>query len=73
MPYAHIRETTIGPDGKLRVEGLPLPTGERVQVVVIPRHSAAAADQRYPLHGSPVRYDAPFEPAIDPDEWEANK
>jgi hypothetical protein len=73
MPYAHIRETTIEANGRLRVEGLPLRAGERVQIVIIPRQRGSTVDRRYPLHGSPVQYDSPFEPATDPEDWEANK
>jgi hypothetical protein len=27
----------------------------------------------YPLAGSVLKYDDPFEPAVDPDDWEVNK
>ena len=36
-----------------------------------PSDEAAAARTR--LEGSVVRYDAPFEPVLDPSEWEANR
>ena len=72
MPYAHVREATVDRDGQVRVEGLPLRAGERVQVFVISRQNVALGADRYPLQGHPIRYDALFEPAIDPEEWEAN-
>ncbi len=73
MPYAHVRQIIVERDGKLRVDGLPLRRGERVQVIVIPDQQRRPAERRYPLHGTVVQYDEPFEPAVDPDEWEANR
>lgn len=37
----------------------------------VPEEEAAAARAR--LKGSVVRYEAPFEPVLDPAEWEANR
>jgi len=37
----------------------------------VPKDEAAAARAR--LKGSVVRYDAPFEPVLDPAEWKANR
>ena len=73
MSYAQVREITVQEDGQLRVEGLPVRAGDRVQVVVIPRQQHAAESGRYPLHGQPIQYEAPFEPAADPGDWEADK
>ena len=73
MGYAQVRDVTVEEDGRLRLEGLPLRAGERVQVVVIRRQGAPTGAPRYPLHGQPVRFDLPFEPAENPDEWEANQ
>ena len=67
-----VRETTIGDDGEIRLKGLPLPIGDHVQVIIITKDQATSASHAS-LKGIPVRYDRPFEPAIDPDEWEANR
>jgi prevent-host-death family protein len=57
--------------------------GERIQVTsrgeviaeitppAIPEDVAAAARAR--LRGSVLRYDSPFEPVIDPEEWHVNR
>lgn len=37
----------------------------------VPTDEAAAARER--LKDSVVRYDAPFEPVLDPGEWDANR
>ncbi len=73
MPYAHVREMVVQRDGELHVDGLPLRAGDRVEVFVIARNEAKPGKSPYPLHGTPVRYDDPFAPAIDPEEWEANR
>jgi len=36
-------------------------------------HSSESTDARARLRGSVVRFDAPFDPAIAPDEWEMNR
>jgi hypothetical protein len=73
MPYAHVSEAVIEKDGELHVSGLPLKPGDRVRVFIIPEASPSVQGERYPLHGSPGRYDDPFEPVASPDEWEANR
>jgi hypothetical protein len=67
-------ETTLTKDGALTLTGMPFSAGERVQVIVLTvPEPAGERDSRYPLRGLPYRYDDPTEPAIDPDEWEANR
>lgn len=73
MSYAHVRELTVGNNGELHIRDLPLRAGDRVQVVVIPKQAVDPTADRYPLRGTAVRYDRPFDPACDPDEWEANR
>ena len=73
MGYAQIREVTVEEDGRLKVEGLPVRAGERVQVVIIRQQSAGTGLERHPLHGHSIQYEAPFEPAADPNDWEANR
>lgn len=74
MPVAHVRETTIQKEGELHLVGIPVKTGDRVQVVIISKDGQSSnGGSRYPLHGKPIRYADPFEPAGDPDDWEANR
>jgi hypothetical protein len=72
MADAIVREITVGPEGQVLLEGLPLRAGERIEVIVVRRVPARPQDVRYPLHGTPLSYDLPFDPAGDPDDWEAN-
>lgn len=73
MAYAQVREIIVEENGKLNVEGLTLRAGDRVRVVVIRQSGTSGGSERYPLHGQPLRYEAPFEPAVNPQDWEANQ
>jgi hypothetical protein len=72
MTRAHKISATVEPDGSLNVRNLPFSPGERVEVIILAPDEQPASE-RYPLQGTPYRYDQPFEAAVDPDEWEANR
>ncbi len=59
---AHRVETTIQPGGTLVVHGLPVPDGTHVEVIVLVKEIPVPAGSRYPLRGTPYRYDEPFDP-----------
>lgn len=67
-------ESTVQPEGVLTLRNLPLPEGEKVEVIIlVPPPEVEQAD-KYPLRGSqPYRYDAPFEPAVPEEDWEVYK
>ena len=62
-------ETTVQPDGSLKLEGLPFIAGQPVEVIVLARDTASATEP-YPLRGTPVTYVAPTEP-LSAEDWEA--
>lgn len=66
---AHRIETTIQPGGTLAVQGLPVPDGAHVEVIVLVKDEPAR--KAYPLRGTPYRFDEPLEPAVPESEWEA--
>ena len=71
-PYKII--ATVRPDGTLDVGHLPFPPGERVEVTVSPHADDPTEGGKYPLRGkTPYRYDDPFGPAWEPDEWECDQ
>jgi hypothetical protein len=40
----------------------------------VAEHKSVSRKKRdYPLAGSVLKYDDPFEPAVDPDDWEVNR
>lgn len=68
---AHRIETTVNPDGTLLLKNIPFQPGEQVEVIIIERvPSNILEENRYPLRGKPVHYDAPFEPIAEA-EWGA--
>ena len=65
-------EAEVSENGTLTLHGVPFSKGERVEVIVLRTHAAPPdTDDPYPLRGTVIKYDDPFEPAISPDEWEA--
>jgi hypothetical protein len=66
---AHRIDTTIQPGGTLTVQGLPVPDGARVEVIVLVKSEPARS--AHPLRGTPYRFDEPLEPAVPVDEWES--
>lgn len=59
--------------GRVTVDHLPLKPGQEVQLTIVSLESEAEIQSRYPLQGTSYRYEDPFGPAADPDEWEANR
>ena len=60
MPYAVVRDVTVEHDGQVRLDGLQVRQGQRVQVFVIKQSDAVSGANRYPLQGEPFEYDDPF-------------
>jgi len=71
---AHRVETTVQESGTVALKDLPFGAGERVEVIVLAPDAKLSTDDRYPLRGKcPYQYDRPMEPAVAPEEWEANQ
>ena len=72
---AHRIETTLTQDGKLTLDQLPFRAGEAVEVIVLtnsaaqPVESHNLPEDRYPLRGTVIEYQNPFEPVAEAD-WE---
>lgn len=67
---AHRVKATVDQDGTLTLRDLPFHAGETVEVIILAQPSPPA--RRYPLRGTPVRYDRPTEPVAEED-WEASR
>ena len=63
-------DTTLTQDGTLILSDLPFQAGDSVEVIIVPRKSASALQNGYPLRGKVIRYDTPTEPVAQED-WEA--
>jgi hypothetical protein len=57
-------------NGKVVVDGVPVKKGQSVEVII---RIEEPVEPSYPLRGLPVRYDAPFGPAVEDTEWEASR
>lgn len=69
MQAYHV-QTTIANDGSLKLNDLPFPAGESVEVFILTRPSPLPRQNPYPLRGAPVTYIDPTEPVAQTD-WEA--
>lgn len=64
----HRVETVINQDGTLTLTDLPFQAGDAVEVIVLERSVKRSSENRYPLRGTPIQYDAPTEPVAE-EEW----
>src|SRR6266478_6503879 len=63
------------------VEGKPIPPEEDPRYAryiqkrpeLTEEQKKLLAENPYPLRGTVLRYDDPFEPAVPPEDWEANE
>ena len=69
-------ETTIDSD-TLHLPQLKPLVGKSVEIIVreMPHQAERPSDGSWvsPLAGSVIEYNDPFEPAVPPEEWEANR
>lgn len=66
-------ESTVQPEGVLTLRNLPLPEGEKVEVIILVSPPQIEQADKYPLRGMPVIYHDPFEPAVPETDWEVYK
>ena len=66
----HKFKVVVLKDGQVVVVGVPVTEGQEVEVTVRIEDPVPVT---YPLFGLPFRYVEPFEPAVDPSEWDALK
>lgn len=57
--------------GSISLTGLPFSAGEHVEVTIRSEDSIDRVHLRESLRGSVLKYDKPFDPVCDPDDWEA--
>jgi hypothetical protein len=69
MQAYHV-QTTVANDGTLKLNNLPFPAGETVEVIILTRSSTSPRQNQYPLRGALVTYIDPTEPVAQTD-WEA--
>lgn len=61
---AHKVQTYINQQGQLVLNDLPFNPGEKVEVIILGYSTTQFEENYYPLQGTVLNYDEPFEPAI---------
>ncbi|HMD71920.1 MAG TPA: hypothetical protein VKF41_11280 [Bryobacteraceae bacterium] len=64
------KDTAVGPQGDLRLEGLPFEPGQPVEVLVISKTTGSVAAASRSLRDSVTEFRDPLEPVADED-WDA--
>ena len=71
---AHKLAATLMEDGTLVLKGLPFHAGDSVEIIILEQPKEELPSQAhqgdYPLQGTVLRYDDPFEPAVPAEDWE---
>lgn len=67
---AHRVETILQQDGKLLLDNVPFHAGDAVEIIILVAQPHPQPTNRYPLRGTVVHYDRPFEPVAQ-EEWDA--
>ena len=74
---AHKLTATFTEDGKIVLTGLPFHAGDTVEIIVLerPKEHKLSQDEKsqYPLEGTVLQYEDPFEPAVSTEDWEVLK
>ncbi len=62
----------VAKDGEITLRNLPFDEGVEVEVIIAERvdWSRPCPTGKNPLKGSVIRYDRPFDPVFEDDEWE---
>jgi predicted DNA-binding antitoxin AbrB/MazE fold protein len=68
----YFSEAVVKSNGTLTLDGLPFKEGEKVDVVVRVHEAKLQNGDRYPLRGTPYKYDKPFE-SVAEEDWETTK
>ena len=68
MMNTHRIETTLKENGKLSLQNLPFKKGDEVEIIILERKSFEITADSYPLQGTVISYEEPFEPATSADD-----
>ncbi len=69
---AYAYELSMGESGVLTIKNLPFRTGDKIEVIIIPRPKLKHDKKRYPFWGKPITYLNPTDPVAEED-WEVCK
>ena len=63
-------EKVVSKNGTVKLEALPFPPGELVEVIVRTRQGSAPTARPHTLKGTVLKFELPFEPVAE-EEWDA--
>lgn len=69
---SHRIKTAITENGKLSLQNLPFKIGDEVEIIIQQQKTKTIDSEAFPLQGTVLRYEEPFESAISPEEWNVN-
>jgi len=74
--HAYKVEAIVEADGNLNLSGLPFHAGKAVEVIILERpdpsqEPSQSESNLYPLQGTVLSYDEPFESAASLEDWDA--
>lgn len=67
---AHRIETKLTENGTLNLKDLPFQAGDEVEIIILESPKHPSESNLYPLRGTVIRYDDPFDPAVPLEDWE---
>jgi hypothetical protein len=69
---SHRIKIALTENGRLSLQNLPFNKGDEVEIIILQQNSSTINPDACPLKGTVNHYEDPFEPAIAPEEWNAN-
>lgn len=69
---SHRIKAAITENGKLSLQNLPFKKGDKVEIIIRQQKIEIMDSDNFPLQGTVLSYEDPFEPVISPEEWNAN-
>lgn len=69
---SHRIKTALTENGKLSLQNLPFKKGDKVEIIILQQNTQTIGSEAYSLKDTVIDFKDPFEPAISPEEWNAN-
>ena len=69
---SHRIKTALTENGKLSLQNLPFKKGDEIEIIILQQSTSTTKSDVDSLKDTVVNYSDPFEPAIFPEEWNAN-
>lgn len=67
---SHRIETELTEDGKILLQNIPFNKGDEVKIIILEHNSTKKITESYPLKGTVLSYEDPFESATSIEDWD---